>query len=238
MFKLLLAFIIPFSSVWAQERFQDSYRQELYEMASQNHRPISSYSRAREIVMQKLHLDQDNQGYYVEDVYCQKDFRNNVGPNRMPSHQDINIEHTWPQSRFSSGFRKSIQKNDLHHLYPTDSRSNSTRGNHHFSQFKGNARPVNGDCELSQLGTIAQTGSSGFEPPFEHKGNVARALFYFSIRYKIRIPQHEEFFLRQWHLIDPVDAEERERNELIERHQGNRNPFIDDPQLTDLITDF
>lgn len=35
--------------------------------------------------------------------------------------------------------------------------------------------------------------------------------------------------LLQWHLDDPVDAEEMARNEIIYRLQGNRNPFIDNP---------
>ena len=85
---------------------------------------------------------------------------------------------------------------------------------------------------------IVATGEYGFEPPVEHKGNVARALFYFAVRYDMRIAAHEEFFLRQWNVIDPVDDEEIARNNEIERLQGNRNPFIDDAALVELIEDF
>ena len=35
----------------------------------------------------------------------------------------------------------------------------------------------------------------------------------------------------QWHLDDPVDATEKERNDRIEERQGNRNPYIDHPDL-------
>lgn len=238
MVRFFLLVLVLTSTAYGQGRFDDRYRQELFEMASQNHHSVGSYSYARKVVIQELHLKQDNQGYFVRDVYCQKFFRRNVGPNRMPSHNEINIEHTWPQSRFNNGMSKGMQKVDLHHLFPSDSKSNSSRGNLYFSQFSKDARAVYGDCNASKMGRISQTGADGFEPPLEHKGNVARALFYFSIRYKIRIPAYEEFFLRQWHLIDPVDAEEIERNDTIEKFQGNRNPFVDDPQLTDLITDF
>ena len=36
--------------------------------------------------------------------------------------------------------------------------------------------------------------------------------------------------LVQWHLDDPVSEEERLRNNVIQSHQGNRNPFIDHPE--------
>lgn len=236
---ILIAIIILFApAAYSQPFVQNQYRQEVREMTLKNHRSLSSYSKARKVVMQQIHLQQDERGHYVKDVYCQKDFRKNVGPNRMPSHNEINIEHTWPQSRFNKRQDRLKQKVDLHHLYPSDSRSNSSRGNSHFSEFHKRGRMVYRDCPLSQLGDIEATGQEGFEPPREHKGNVARALFYFSIRYNLPIPAHEEFFLRQWNLMDPVDEEERQRNDIVETVQGNRNPFIDEPELMDLIADF
>lgn len=43
--------------------------------------------------------------------------------------------------------------------------------------------------------------------------------------------------LLEWHRLDPPDARERDRNALIERHQGNRNPFIDRPEWADCVFD-
>ncbi len=37
--------------------------------------------------------------------------------------------------------------------------------------------------------------------------------------------------LIRWHHEDPVDYRERHRNDVIEEYQGNRNPFIDRPDL-------
>lgn len=216
----------------------DSHRDAIKSMAQDGHTPGHSYRTARKMIMQNVHLRSDELGYFVKDVYCRKQHRNNVGPNDMPNHQRINIEHTWPRSRFKGKGSESfaVKESDLHHLYPTNSRANSTRGNHVFSEF-GRGDELN-DCASSKRGMIRETGELGFEPPTEHKGNVARALFYFAVRYDLKISAHEEFFLRQWNILDPVDAEELSRNDSVEQLQGNRNPFIDDANLANLIQNF
>lgn len=213
-----------------------SAKQQIFEDITKNHHPLTSYTEARKHLFGKIHLGKDKDGYFVKDVYCGKVIRSNVGQMRIPNHNVINCEHTWPQSRFSNQAPKNIQKADLHHLYPTDSRANSTRGNHNFGELAYGESLSN--CEISRRGDIAGSGNTGFEPPKEHKGNVARALFYFSIRYKIAIPDYEEMYLRQWNYEDPVDEEEMNRNNIVESVQGNRNPFIDDPTLMEMITDF
>lgn len=85
---------------------------------------------------------------------------------------------------------------------------------------------------------LSSFGEHCFEPPAKHKGNVARALFYFAIRYNHPIDANQESFLRQWHKEDPVDQDERERNQLISRYQNNRNLFIDRSELVEQIFDF
>lgn len=66
-----------------------------------------------------------------------------------------------------------------------------------------------------------------FAPPEEYRGNVARAMFYMSVRYWWEMPPNMEDVLKQWHEDDPVDADECRRNECIATIQHNRNPFID-----------
>ncbi len=41
--------------------------------------------------------------------------------------------------------------------------------------------------------------------------------------------------LIEWHLADPVDDQERLRNEVVQVFQGNRNPFVDHPEWVECL---
>ena len=41
--------------------------------------------------------------------------------------------------------------------------------------------------------------------------------------------------LLRWNEADPVDSWEMNRNNVIEGIQGNRNPFIDHPELASVL---
>ena len=202
---------------------------------------VLGYDGARKVLFGKMHLENNNGQYFIKDVYCHKIFGGvaNVRPGAIPNSNKINCEHTWPQSKFSGSYPKEMQKSDLNHLYPTDSHANSVRGNFNFAEISYENGSLD-DCSASKSGSSNDGGGSDtlFEPPQEHKGNVARALFYFSVRYKIAIPSSEESVLRRWNEIDPVDDAEKERNEMVYQYQNNRNPFIDFPQLANYINKF
>ncbi len=70
------------------------------------------------------------------------------------------------------------------------------------------------------------------------RGDLARAYFYMARQYGFPIEDGLENRLRQWHFEDPPDAWEEKRNTLIELVQGNRNPFIDHPELAERVPDF
>lgn len=237
-----LYFILSRSHV-RQRDDMDEISEQVCDAANKScyyHAPVG-YKTARKVVMGNLHYDETTQS--VEDVYCQRDLDKGdfptgpfPGPGSIPNDRVINVEHTWPQSRFNSKMSTNAQKSDLHHLFPTDSEMNRIRGNMRFGEVDAPAKKLR--CPESKMGSVNGQSGDFFEPPNKHKGNVARALFYFSVRYQLPISSVEEAFLRKWHLQDPVDAEEVARNDQVYKIQGNRNPFIDFPELVDSISKF
>lgn len=207
------------------------------------HRSLG-YDKAREVLFGRIHLERNAQGYFLEEVYCNRVVTNRdlprtepLGPYLIPGGTVINCEHTWPQSKFNKSI-KDIQKSDIHHLYPTENTPNSIRGNNIFAEVDGG--PIDfPNCEESKIG-YPKVGNKviAFEPPPAQRGNIARALFYFSVRYSLPITSTEEYYLKKWNKEDPVDQAEEERNNIIHEEQGNRNPFIDYPELADQIRDF
>ncbi len=174
------------------------------------------YQRAQDIIFEDL----DNYDGYVECVYTGRKLKTNCEPNAT----NMNLEHTWPQSKGAVG----VAKADLHHLFPTDSKANGRRGNYPFGYV---SRPT-----WEQGGS--KTDGDVFDVRPEQRGNTARAIFYFAVRYGKQISDAEESALRKWHKEDPVDAAEKKRNDRIQNFQNNRNPFVDRPEFVEMISDF
>jgi deoxyribonuclease-1 len=183
---------------------------------------VVSYSEARKIIFTNLDVHDGK----LKDVYTGRE----ISGGKLPSSSDMNVEHTWPQSKGATGTAKS----DLHHLFPTDSKANSIRSSYPFGTVaKVQWSSPNG----AKFGLDAQ-GRKVFEPPDAHKGNVARAMFYFSSEYSKHIPPEEESVLREWNKLDAVDTAEMERNRRIATIQGNVNQFVEHSELADRISDF
>lgn len=102
------------------------------------------YDGARKFIFGKFYLVKvDSSNYGIKEMYCDRiyqgaDFKSGSapGPGVVPDNAIINVEHTWPQSKFSGKYPKELQKADMHHLYPTDSQMNSIRGNHIFGEVQ------------------------------------------------------------------------------------------------------
>lgn len=154
-----------------------------------------------------------------------------------------NREHVWPKSH---GFPSSGQwaYTDIHHLRPSDVSINSSRGNKDFD---------NGGTPISEA-PENKTDSDSFEPRDEVKGDAARMVFYMATRYEgndssgtpdLEIVDYVNTgsnpllgklcTLVQWHRNDAVSAQEVRRNGRIHQRQGNRNPFIDNPDWVEDI---
>jgi hypothetical protein len=194
-----------------------------------NHRRLG-YNRARDVIFgAPAFLGADG---LVECNYTGR----RVEPDSTRAPGGFNTEHTWPQSM---GAASEPAKSDLHHLFPVDDHANTARGSFPF----GMATCMHGrtSCAYESGGSALGRDGSGaevFEVRHERRGNVARAMFYFAVRYELPIPDEEEQTLRAWHVDDPVDAAEVERNDAVEALQHNRNPFVDHPELVARIADF
>ncbi len=201
-----------------------------------------SYRNAREYMFGFLYLkDLSQDKFGLPTVYCETQLTSdqfpdgqNLGHMKIPYHQIVNAEHAWPQSHFTGKFSKSLQKSDLHSLYPVRMKVNSTRGNHPFGEV---VEVKSEPCDKAFLGSNSK-GHTVFEPADSIKGNLARSLFYFSIRYQTPIDSDQEKVLRDWHNADPVDEEEYLKHEDTFHIQYVRNPFIDHPEWVNQIQNF
>jgi len=211
---------------------------KLQKVLSTGHKSLG-YDGARKQLFGKLFLEKVANHWAVKDVYCERTFTDQelkIGPGLIPDGNVINTEHTWPQSRFTDRFPKDVQKSDLHHLFPTDNEMNSHRGNLRFGEVSDEIENLK--CPIAELGHDETSDEIVFEVPARHKGNAARAIFYFATRYQMQLSDAEEAHLRQWHQQDPADREETLRNEEIHKIQGNRNPYVDFPNLLQSVDQF
>ncbi len=208
---------------------------------------VFTYRQARMIIFTDLWLNSTGSEKTVKDIYCQKDFP--VTGSAIPSEREINTEHSWPQSKFNPEHSKEGQKTDLHHLFPSESVHNRERSNYYFAEINLELPHKKLSCHTDEVhnilgtpivpdGLVLGTKQKYFEPPQQIRGDIARALMYFSIRYQLPIDDVEEFYLKKWHKEDAVSPEEKARHERVFYWQGNRNPFIDVPELAEKIANF
>ena len=161
-----------------------------------------------------------------------------------------NREHVWSKSRGDFSDESELGAHtDTHHLVAAERVMNSTKNNRFFE-----------DCHDGDDTNIVDRGYGNytcneweFEPRDEVKGDVARMIFYMAVAYNdaeldlevvndpdedkdLKLPVYGDIDdLLRWHMEDPVSEKEIIRNQIIYTYQGNRNPFIDHPELVALI---
>lgn len=164
-----------------------------------------------------------------------------------------NREHSFPKSWFDDRYPMYT---DLFHLYPTDGKVNGQRGNYPFGECSGGTTlSAPGDIRaLGRLGTSTFSGYTGtvFEPDDQYKGDFARSYFYMATCYNSSLsswpgsamldgsdyPVFTSWatnLLLKWTRQDEVSCKELDRQEAVYELQGNRNPFIDHPELVEYI---
>lgn len=153
-----------------------------------------------------------------------------------------NREHTWPQSK---GADKSIPMGyDMQSVRPTNKSVNSSRGNTPYGESTSYYNPDkfvhinNPDYRTENMGT--------------YRGDAARVILYDYIVYGEAGGHKNHLYngqaqllnklgaygvfesihvLLKWHMQDPPSLTECVRNDGAQDYQGNRNPFIDFPEL-------
>lgn len=202
-----------------------------------------------------VYIDSDNDGNgKILDMYSTKHW--SPDQDKCGNYKNVgdcfNREHSMPKSWFSEA---SPMKSDAMHVVPTDGKVNGMRSNFPYGEC-ANGTPMgsNGSVKgLGRLGTCTYPGYNGkvFEPDDEYKGDFARIYFYMAAAYNDKIANwnsdqlaHNNYpvfttwsvnMLLKWHQQDPVSQKERDRNEGVYKHQHNRNPFVDHPEMVDHI---
>lgn len=110
---------------------------------------------------------------------------------------------------------------DLNNIVPVPGEINADRGIFPFGEIEGEPR-VYGSCdfEIHFKDAVA-------EPKPEIRGDIARIYFYMEWKYGIPIPTGKRDLYKSWHELDPPDTFEIRKNQIVERIQKQKNPFVD-----------
>lgn len=162
-----------------------------------------------------------------------------------------NREHLWPNSYGLDDVEPSFS--DLHNLRACDANVNSARGNKWYDLSSAAEGGIRSPAHAEAPECTADSNS--WEPPWAQRGDIARSLFYMAIRYEGGAAGEPDLelvedvsrisaagtvmgrlsILLHWNREDPPDDAERARDAAVGRLQGNRNPFVADPGLANIL---
>lgn len=181
-----------------------------------------------------------------------------IGRNQTPkgsfSANKMQREHSVPKSWWKVGndVEYTPAYTDMWNLYPSDGEANMAKSNYPL----GVVERTTFDNGVTKVGVpvYGYGGGAGnvFEPADEYKGDFARSFFYMACVYddiswqsryswmfvRQSYPTLQPWayeMLLQWARQDKVSQKEIIRNDAVEQAQGNRNPFVDFPELAEYI---
>ena len=159
----------------------------------------------------------------------------------------FNREHLWPRS-YGVG-NSGYDNTDLHHLVPTYVSVNSSRGNKYFDYSDPEAAGYSSPAY--ELAPQCTSTSETFEPGDGQKGKAARAIFYMTTRYDYlelvntppsAAPESSGNQMAQLNTLLkwnrdflPTNSEQIVNQKIYTYYQGNRNPYVDYPELADVV---
>ena len=158
----------------------------------------------------------------------------------------MNIEHSFPKSWWGGATVQAYK--DLYNLMPCKKEINTTKSNYPMgivvSGDKGNGWTKVGE---------GKDGKKYWEPAAPWKGDFARGYMYMATAYQdynwkgdqaLQILQQGAYptlqkwaytLYIQWAKADKPDALEIKRNNDVAKIQGNRNPYVDFPNLMEYV---
>lgn len=245
---VLCAFMLTHNHSQAQEQqtlFPELADDELLEAIQTEFTPaiVQTYAVARDSLFGRI--DQVNDT--LRCVYT--GYKIFLDPTQDPTQaafmngSGLNTEHTYPQAK---GASQVPARADMHHLFPTRVDINQTRDNFPFAEIPDNVterwfylNQFRNSIPTSNIDLYSEFRNGAFEPPEAHKGDVARAMFYFYTIYRDEaLAADPDYFedqmatLCNWHYLDPVDEKEWNRTWQIAHYQdGKANPFVLDCTL-------
>ena len=246
--SLILHQFTLFGQFEHEEVLPDLEGSELIQALSEQYKPetVLNFAEAKDVMYGEIYLQNDS----VQCVYSghRLYLPQGVDPSSYlylnGTADGINAEHTYPKSK---GASYGNAESDLYNLFPSRVQVNADRGNLPFGEvedlqtdFWYYLNGKSGAIPSTGIELYSELGEGLFEPREDHKGNVARAIFYFVTMYQEEVNQADPLFfepmretLCDWHNIDPVDSLEWLRNQMIAAHQSGRpNPFILDCSLS------
>ena len=247
----IILFILLLSNLFSETLFPGVFGNDLKQLIINNYKTSSTlgYNNARDIMYSEIDIKPGNQltgvysGYTITLDLSQD-------PSTNAYNQGINCEHTWPQSL---GAGSEPMKSDMHHLFPTKSNVNSSRGNDPFAEsvdgltdkwYRNDSYiqsiPSQFIDEYAEKYNPSNQSDERFEPRETQKGNTARAMVYFYTMYsnvaEASFWEVQKETLLNLNFIDTPDNDEIDRTWAIASYQQNKpNPFVIDPTLFDRI---
>ncbi len=168
----------------------------------------------------------------------------------MSAVSNMNIEHIWANSWW--GHIKNNAYCDLFNLYPADATANGRKSNNPIGIVDGTVSYTNGVTKVGKSSSYrADSLITAWEPADQWKGDFARTYFYMATCYShmtslwttteglLTVDPNSPLLMRpwvynlmlKWAEADPLDEIEQQRCDAIYEIQGNRNPFVDYPEL-------
>lgn len=188
--------------------------------------------------------DRNENGYFIDRYSAEREWEKSTSQGAPGA--GMNIEHSFPKSWWGGATVQAYK--DLYNLMPCESKINRTKSNFPMgivvSGDKGNGWTKVGE------GT---DGKKYWEPAAPWKGDFARGYMYMATAYQdynwkgeqaLQILQQGAYptlqkwaytLYIQWAKADKPDALEIKRNNDVAKIQGNRNPYVDFPNLMEYV---